>query len=617
MTRISPPNPAPPDSGPPASAPPVPAPPALSRLAARLGPSLALWLERIGWATLLPLFALGINLGPLSLYPALLLIPAACHLAIRHGRAGVWLLAIAAAPMALPVSAWMFELGPVQYAPWAALYACALILAWLILQGPDWRHHLPPALTRGWALVLALLPLSLELAFDAVQIKLNAHLLVYLLVAALAASAVPARQVLGLVALLCLLGGGLDYVQWATGLAPLTYVAPGMAQDWFLGADLSYRLDAPGDLITAAIVYAATRYLASFDRHLPRSLPGRRLPAPGYRVGMVLFLALLYLLPGWSTGIERMLPFSLWIGSGDMAWLATCLLAGFWLGRWGAVLLAMTALLASVLMALDGGYWLRVQTVLLPLAVGHLGLLWRCQTRGETLQPLPWPILRSALLLALALLTLAEWLVRTTLLDPSHVIAMTLVGWFGIVLLLYRLLWPGVTWPAARVRLRGGWADLLTLILLGLLALGLWEQIADLWSQLSGLPLMLAQADPEDWAEAALFLFALYAVAVLTVSLTLRSLFSALRALSEAPGQVMALIGRRQVTLLGRGSDLPGLAGLDTDPQAPGFMPAQMRALGLTLVLTVLSLGIVLAVYGPPSWPESQLESPLFPRIED
>lgn len=544
-------------------------------------------LEIAGWVTLILLLPLDLEFARHGAWFGAFLIPVGCALALRFEGTGLRILAWAGLPFLLPVS---FDL----YNGRASYYLAALAVAWLTVRRRDIHKLLPGTLTWRLAGLVALLPLYLSLDAGFLGFRINLELFSYLLVMALAAGGAAAGPILGLVALLCAIGAALD----AVGLRGELGADFGMTGDLVERIYFAYGLNTPRDLIVAAILFFLTRYLMSFDRDAARSLVGRRLPPKWARLALIAALTLYAAEWDMNFALARASGWELSIfGSSYVLWM-TAILAGFYLGGWGALFMTGVILVCHVFpeperLSIDVG------ELLVPVGFHWIGTFWRRHTRGD--MPATG-LLRWGLAGSVAALMLAKVLAG---LGGNAVIPVVFL-WVCMVLFVYLLTIPRPAFARYRRVVTGPLLDLTTFALVISLCYAFWQQIIGaalmvrrFYDALIG---MEAFDDGAEFVLGLLFSVVVSTGALLGVTVVFGRL--TLAALKLWP-EIVALLRRRSLTLD------PAHAGdhalrliLDRWAAAP-TVPKIMRALGSVSVLTLLAASIAFAqIAGEVEWGE-------------
>ena len=548
-------------------------------------------LEYLGWALILPLLPVSLTMDVVSFQPALLLIPIMCSLVLRFGAPAFWLVLIFAAPLALPLSLrseyTFLDAAAFVGQPW--IYLTAACAGWLVSKGPNWAAALPDRLTWKWALALIVLPVSglldpvfvIDVGQDTFRggVRLSLVSFTYVLIAALGAGGVRAGPVLGLFAVLCGLGMAQDW------LAP-----EGIYEEFAAGSELriAYNLDSIGEFLSAAIVFAAARYLAAFDPSVYRSLPARRLPELWFRIGLVMVLTLFATQPGLTTALRSLVETHLWLDGGTPVFLVTGLLAGFLLKKRGTLIM-LVALGYGVLVDYVMSDWvvLPLEEFVLTFALARLGHLWRCHARVGAIHVLPGVWLR----LMLSCFALSALLILN---DPAALIVVGPVVALGAVLLAYRLVHPGLTWPTWKVAVRGPVIDLVNVVLLISLLIGFWGGILSFLDTALTVPraILTGQVVGDDMAGLmSPFYFIITVALAHNLILAIRSVA---RMVTGLDGKIRGILSRRGFTY-GRGAtDLADELGLTSASGGLPFFAVQARALGVTAIALPLAYGIAL-----------------------
>jgi len=581
-------------------------------------------LELAGWALVILLLPLSYSFGRADLSGELLAFPVAIYLARKFGRTGLRLFAVFGVPM---LFADISMDGGLQMNAHPWIYLSSVTIAYVAAEGRTTLHAL-----RAWPIWrLAALMLILPVSFTiygfggdwlALTFRFNAASAVFVLVGLCAAAGMPRQTVIGLVAVTCGVGALLG---WALSLVPELGSDPSNAALYWDMLNLRYPLDSLGDVLEAVVIYEVVRFLASFDRGLPRSLPGRRLPDTLVSLGLIMGLTLLVYWP-WSLSpfwpaFSNAAPLEIYFG--DVVFLVACFLAGFLLRILGALL--MLCVMVSGLAAeeiLDRAY-LNILDVALPFALGFLGQLWREHVRGEPAMRLHPVWVRYGLLMGLVVISLmfivddliahvnapqaSDFLLEERPRDrpivveeapdtlQNLILAYGLPLWLAIMIGTRALLLHRKLSGRGGLQIEGNWLSLLNLALLVGLAYTFSSTITQTFTILQQALFFVLQGDLffGDVYEGFGVYFSI--LGAIWAGLLALSLF--LRATVDVVDRLRQIVLRRRFTLTGAASDLPGALGWATRAEPNPFGIQAIRALGMSALITPAAMLLAAAFF--------------------
>lgn len=515
------------------------------------------WLVAWKWAPLIAALGLGTSMGPFSLSAAFLVIPVGVHLGLRYGRAGLAVIAVAGLPLVLEAS-----VGAFRSTSAVGVYAVAVLLAWWLSQ-PRENPLLPRLRLAPWVYAaLLLLPLQLGLgAIDVdwlevlgakhVRLVLDGYPVFFLLVFTLGVSRARTAPLTLFLALLAVIGTGLEYLHLPDSAADLFRAdradLPPLGLVELRPLFVHYRFDSPAQWLTALAWFG-------FGRFLGRAWVegGNGLPAPAVRAGQFAVLAFLALggyLNAWFLGAYG--NGLIWAGSYH-ALVLTAVVAGLYFKFAGVVALCLLitgfafvdALVRAALYDMSGfPFTVNLGDYLIAYGFGALGVLIRSEMVQEPANVWSGPWVRFLvfyLLLVVALVPLDT---------PASPLLVLTVFCAGIAAAM-ALSAARDRLTAGTITLHGGWLSLATVLMLFYLAYsfaaGSWETLLRGCSQAIALGtqlLVAAEVLDEEEALALGFLVPAFLLLLWTFGTTVEKL-------AETAGQfradVRALLHRRR-----------------------------------------------------------------------
>jgi hypothetical protein len=446
---------------------------------------IAKWLAPWLWAPVIPVLTLTTSFGGIRLSATLLLIPLACHLALKHGWKGWWVVALAGLPF-------LFDIVLKGLGLWSqahvGVYVVALVLAaWLTGESSRRAALLPATLGLWTCLGLMLLPLIIGLGsaerirflpdwLNQISFKADLYPLFFLLVLALGAGGARARPTLLALAGFTAFGALLHALSLPRNAAELFGAElaeiPGLGLVELGGYSLRYQLDTLADFGTVAAYFFAGRHFANLAASDRPALPSKTRGA-----AIVIALAAFSLGGSLDDRLLQALGISTALIGGYYVLPLAALLAGLYFRFVGILALCFVATAFAgidIYAGLRAGVGFRVQleTLFVVAAFGLLGIrlrdhLLKC---SSNLWSWTWAKIMTAYLLVLASVYPFS--------EPMDLIGFPTAFFAGVAIAM-ALGHLRRRSSHFAIELEGGWLALASLIMISYLAYGFGAQLLE------------------------------------------------------------------------------------------------------------------------------------------